>query len=639
MLSDAPIILKPRHKHYRAALKEYTHTRPDLLETMGQLKEKTPDILIFDMETDGLLDECTKIHCIALTDTQGEVSLFASHDIPMALHHLTNARQIIGHNILGFDIPAIKKLYPEWQTQASIRDTLVMSRLAYPDLMEQDFKNGNIPKNLRGSHSLKAWGYRLNELKGEFSHEDTDWSEYTEEMGDYCVQDTVVNLHLARKLNKENLHKASIELEQDFFVCLRDMEKNGVQFDTEGCASLYAKLLQRRDEITAEMGSIIPPKVEEMKSPQYWEASDGSRYLTKSAAPSAVKASLKRGPNKVKETPFNPNSRDQIASFFIDKYGWKPQDWTPTGKPMVDESILRKTGYPEAEPIADYMMLTKRIGQVSEGDAGWLRLVKGDRIHGRVNHNGAVTGRCTHSSPNMAQVPSTRAEYGTECRSLFTTRKGYKMVGVDMSGLELRCLAHYMAQWDDGAYTQEILSGDIHSVNQKAAGLATRDQAKTFIYAFLYGAGTTKLGEITGGGISAGKTMRRKFLSALPALRNLSSAVKEVATTKGRLTGLDGRPLPVRSPYSALNTLLQSAGAVAMKKATSLIVNEINRLGLDAKLVLHVHDEVQLEVREDQAEQVGKMACDAMERAGQYFSLRCPLAGEYRVGDNWAETH
>lgn len=284
-------------------------------------------------------------------------------------------------------------------------------------------------------------------------------------------------------------------------------------------------------------------------------------------------------------------------------------------------------------------MICKRIGQVAEGANAWLKLAKQSRIYGRINHNGALSGRCTHNTPNMSQVPAVRAEYGEECRSVFTVKKGYKMVGADMSGLELRCLAHYMAEWDNGEYANEILSGDIHSMNQWAANLDTRDQAKTFIYAFLYGGGNQKLGEIVGGNATHGKHLRHTFLSTLPALNTLITKVKAVANMRGWLRGLDGRPLPVRSEHSAMNLLMQSTGAILMKKATVLLMKAIDTEELDAKLVLHVHDEVQLEVREDQAERVGQLAVQTMKQAGESFSLRIPLDGEYKIGNTWAETH
>jgi DNA polymerase I-like protein with 3'-5' exonuclease and polymerase domains len=283
-------------------------------------------------------------------------------------------------------------------------------------------------------------------------------------------------------------------------------------------------------------------------------------------------------------------------------------------------------------------MIQKRLGQLAEGKEAWVKLEKNGRIHGRVNTNGAVTGRCTHSNPNMAQVPAVRAPYGKECRELFTVAKGYKMVGADASGLELRCLAHFMGKWDEGAYAKELLEGDIHTANQKAAGLETRDQAKTFIYAFLYGAGDAKIGTVVGKGQEEGAKLRANFLKKTPALKYLKDAV-EKAAKRGYLLGLDGRKLWIRSEHAALNTLLQSAGALVMKKACCILDKMIKESGFDAKFALNVHDEWQIEVKEEVAELVGNLAVQAIRDAGDFFNFRCPLDGEFRVGNNWAETH
>ena len=279
----------------------------------------------------------------------------------------------------------------------------------------------------------------------------------------------------------------------------------------------------------------------------------------------------------------------------------------------------------------------------------WLESVNDDtgRVHGQVNPCGAVTGRMTHSKPNCAQVPATRFDkdgnvlwgfeggYGADCRDLWTVPKGYKLVGVDASGLELRMLAHYM---NDDKYTNEILTGDIHTANQKSAGLRTRDQAKTFIYAFLYGAGVLKLGSVAGGGASLGTQLQRNFLDNTPALKQLRTNVQRKAK-KGWVRGLDNRKLHIRSEHSALNTVLQSAGAIIMKKALILLDEYAKQYKIDYKFVLNVHDEFQCEVREDQADFFGGLAVGSIVQAGKYFNLNCPLDGEYKVGETWQQTH
>ena len=312
---------------------------------------------------------------------------------------------------------------------------------------------------------------------------------------------------------------------------------------------------------------------------------------------------------------------------------------TPNGKPRIDEAVLNKLDYPEAKIFGEYLMLGKRLGQLSDGSEAWLKVEKSGRIHGSVTTNGAVTGRCTHRKPNLAQVTSSNSPYGKECRSLFVPSEGWKLVGVDASGLELRCLAHYMGKFDNGEYANVILEGDIHTKNQEAAGLDTRNQAKTFIYAFLYGAGDGKIGSVVGGNAAIGRSLKARFLSQTPALARLKGEIDRVLDVKDTLVGVDGRPLYIRSAHAALNTLLQSAGAVVMKRATVVAYRMLRAASIPFKQVAHVHDEIQYECPPENAEELGRIVCKAITQAGEFFDFRCPLAGEYNVGDNWADTH
>jgi len=241
----------------------------------------------------------------------------------------------------------------------------------------------------------------------------------------------------------------------------------------------------------------------------------------------------------------------------------------------------------------------------------------------------------THRSPNMAQIPNSGSPYGQECRSCWTVPDGYKLVGIDASGLELRVLAHYM---NDQEYIDEVIHGDIHSRNQELAGLKTRNESKTFIYAFLYGAGDAKIGSISGGGAKQGKKLKTTFLKNLPSLKILKDRVQK-ASERGFLKGLDGRKIYVRSQHAALNTLLQGGGAIVMKKAMTILQDKMSLNALDARFVANIHDEWQIEVKESQAECVGVFGVEAIEEASKYYNMRCPLTGEYNIGDNWYETH
>jgi DNA polymerase I-like protein with 3'-5' exonuclease and polymerase domains len=503
---------------------------------------------------------------------------------------------IIMHNGINFDAPCLRKNWNVTMKLSQVYDTLVASRLLNPSLED--------------GHSLDAWGKRLGFLKGDFS----DWDAgATPEMEEYCIQDTLVTAklynHLVVTLQSEKFSQRSIDLEHNVQAIITKQEENGFRLDEAKSLQLLSLLKTKLDVIQSEMQIIFPPKI-----------TSGRVHKTSGK------------PLRDITEAFNPGSRKQIAERLIEK-GWKPKKHTEKGSVIVDEAVLETLDYPEAKTLAEYMMLQKRIAQIES----WLDAMGSDsRVHGRVITNGAVTGRMTHMSPNMAQVPNSGSPYGMDCRELWTVEKGNKLVGIDASGLELRMLAHYM---NDDVYTHEVVSGDIHTTNQTAAGLQTRNQAKTFIYAFLYGAGSTKIGTVVGGSAKEGQKLIDSFLQNTPKLKELREKVARIYAQKGRLQGLDGRQLLVRSEHSALNTLLQGAGAIVMKQALVLLDKELKKAKIKYKFVANVHDEWQVEVEESRAEEVGNMGVIAIEEAGVVLNMRCPLDGEYKVGYNWKETH
>ena len=509
--------------------------------------------------------------------------------------YLDNCDLIIMHNGISFDAPVLRETWKISIMPSQVCDTLVLSRLLSP--------------SLEGGHSLDAWGKRLGFPKGEFS----DWDGgLTPEMEEYCIQDTLVTQklyeHLTSELKSNKFDQRSIDLEHKVQAIIAKQERNGFKLDEVAGITLLSTLQNKLAVIENELQSIFPAKT-------------------------IQRVSEKTGkPLKDKVEVFNPGSRKQIGERLIDK-GWKPSRYTETGQPIVDEGTLDGVDIPEAKAINEYLMLQKRVAQIES----WLKAVDSDgRVHGKVITNGAVTGRMTHMSPNMAQVPNSGSPYGEDCRDLWIVEKGYKLVGIDASGLELRMLAHYMK---DDAYTSEVVSGDIHTANQKAAGLETRNQAKTFIYAFLYGAGDAKIGTVVGAGAKEGKELKSRFLKNTPSLEELRELVSSIAANKGTLPGLDGRRVQVRSDHAALNTLLQSAGAIVMKQALVLLNEELRRAKINYKFVANVHDEWQIEVEEARAEEAGKLGVLAIEKAGKVLNMRCPLSGEYKVGNSWKETH
>ena len=580
---------------------------------------------IFDLETDGLLDDVTKIHCVVLKDIDtGEDLGYHGRGVwTEAIPKLEKADMICGHNIIKYDIPVLQKL-GAFNPQGIIRDTLVCTRLIWADVKQTDFARTGFPKKLIGSHSLRAWGHRIGDYKDDY---EGGWEEYSEEMMSYCFQDVEVTNTLWQKIVAKNYSQQSIELEHEVAEIIYKQEAAGFAFDTEAAGQLYAKLSGRKLELQEELKAAFPDY--ELKTPFIPKVNNKTRGYVK-----GVKT------YKVKNVEFNPGSRDHVANRLKTLRGWEPKDFTNDGKPKVDEDVLSKLPYPEAKLLVEYYTLIKRLGQLGEGRQAWLKVERGGRIHGSCNTNGAVTGRATHAYPNVAQVPSCGAPYGKECRELFTVPRGKKLVGVDVSGLELRCLAHYMARYDGGAYGETVVNGDIHTANQKAAGLETRPQAKTFIYGFLYGAGAGKLGEIVGAGAKEGAVLKKRFLAKIPALAKLIDRVTE-ASKRGYLIGLDGRHLKVRSAHAALNVLLQSAGALICKQWMVEFDKALKQRGLEesCQQVAWVHDEIQLETTEEVANEIGKLAVECIEKAGRHFKIRCELTGEYNIGDNWAATH
>ena len=557
---------------------------------------------------------------------------------------------VVAHNGINFDLPVLEKLGLPVVTQ--IHDTIIMSRLTYPNMMVQDANRKSIPPRLKGSHSLKAWGYRLRKLKGDFG-EDTDWKEYSDEMGKYCIQDVEVTYALYNKLIMRGIPEEAIWLEQEFARIISRQEKYGVYFDMEKAKNLHITLLEEVERAEKELVQTFTPLQTWTPKPYPKIAfkKDGTKsqvLLTQEALGCHYNNSGEWG--YFKEVAFNPSSRQHIARWLSEVYGWKPTEFTEKGSPIINETTLESLTFPEGKILAHYFNVKKLLGQLAEGDNAWLKMVEKDgRIHGRVNTLGAVSRRCTHSSPNMAQVPSGRAYKGHEARTLFTVPKGKKLVGCDADALELRTLSHYMASFDAGAYGRIVDQGkkedksDVHSVNQRAFGVPTRDDAKTTIYAMMYGAGDVKLASVLGSDKAEdGRKLRENFLRGTPAFKRLLDAVANTYKQNGHLKALDKNPYHIRSSHSALNTLLQGAGALVMKYYLIFLDQNLAKkytTGKQYEFVLNVHDEVQIECDESIAEDVAKIAEASFDDVTKHLNFRIPLRGSADIGDSWADTH
>lgn len=666
--------------------------------------------LVYDCETDGYLEQTTKVHCLAIRDVDSnEVFSFVDHRqtksypcIEEGLHMLHEADLCVAHNGIDFDEQALAKVYPDFSRKGDYFDTMTISRAVFTNIKDHDFKQfrrNKFPGHLLlKPHSIEAWGVRLGDYKGEYNDGFDHWSPV---MHDYCIQDTspargLFNLltkpeedrcphclrpscilgwkmkNRGKKFPAKKIAPMVVETELGVAWYLQAQKRNGFMFDGQAGAELYAKLTAKRQPIEEQMKARFG----------FWYVAEGKTRTVKRNVryrrehlPEDVRETFHVDTQwqKIKRIDFKPSSREHIARVFQSEYGWKPQEFTDSGEVKVDDDIIGALPYPEAPLVCEYLLLSKRIAALAEGKQAWMKLVtKEGFIHGSVNQSGTATHRASHSNPNMTQAPKVctvkgcnaaecekpspgHSPFGLQCRSLFIVPEGWKLVGADASGLELRGLSHFMHRWDGGAYMDIVLNGDIHTVNWNAGKpfLATRDMAKTFIYAWIYGAGDWKLGHTCRPHAAEeekneiGRKLRALFLKNLPALEQLVDLVQERVDSNKPFILPTGHEVWPKKKHSALNYLIQSLGAIICKRWLFHIERKAKELGLrngwsgDYAPCVWAHDEVQVAVRDRDGmpEEFGKMLVSQLPIVRDELKLHCPLAGEYKIGNNWAETH
>lgn len=605
---------------------------------------------IFDIETNGFYQDCTTIHCIALKriGIDSDVQLYTQSNINDALDILENSEVLIGHNIIQFDIPVLEKFYPSRKFTHNVLDTFNLSCIVFPQRQKHGLEDWGKDLGFEKFNPLTGKEYTDEEWKERKKTKNEAWDKYTSEMGAYCQQDVRVTELVLWQCNVDEIPKSVIELSNKFSWCISQQVINGHKIDTENLLKLNAQIEQ--DEVVAanELLSKLPSFTD---------------YTFKVYKRANKNKNIKAGDIECIEvvTPFNLSSTYHWMRYLKEKYDFNPPLVRRKGKdeptPSLDDEVLAsiEDKYSEIKDLLLWKTANKIRKMIYNSDNSLYNLLDKDGIiHGKVYTDGTVSGRCSHNKPNLSTMPSVRTDdngpikgikgkYAYEVRNLFIPHDGYVQVGFDAKGLEYMCLAHYI---NDRHFSVDIIeNGDIHTWTQQTLGFETRRQAKTFEYAYLYGAGKKKLAE----GLSAGTGVKytvddvnkaiSKFVEALPGLGTLQDNLKNQYQQKGTITGLDGRELQARSEHSLLNLLLQSSGAVVMKNCLVYLREELSKADVDYKFTLNVHDEIQASVRPEHVEKYKGCVYKAVDKVNTNLHLNCKLQVDIKVGRSWAECH
>jgi DNA polymerase I-like protein with 3'-5' exonuclease and polymerase domains len=604
----------------------------------------------FDIETNGLHD-ATKVHCVVIIDLDnGQIYQYGPDQIGNALEHLSRFVYLTGHNITGYDLPTLWRLY-NWSPSpgCTIVDTMVAARLILPNLDDIDDKVAAMTKTkagkLRGRYSIEAFGARLSIVKA--GADITDFSKWTPELQQRCVIDTVIAKRLWQLLQPDGYPAEALALEQSVAGICNRITADGAPFDVEAAKQRRQQWIDRRAKLGAQLSRQFPDT--------------------------------------------NLNSRKQLGAL-LEARGWVPEERTEKiRQPKITDEVLETipATFPEFAGIAEYDILRRRLAQLSDGKEAWCKHVDADgRIHGGLISIGTPHSRAKHLTPNLAQVPNPKRgkPFATECRSLFRAPGNWVFVCCDQAGLQDRAFAHYLAEYDGGAYAKAFLNGldphwktaadldliakDTALDKQNRVHVAIRENSKSFRYGFLFGAGQARAGHLiyntvravqaidAGNGLHhrffgngarpneaalkrAGKQALDKFIAGTPGLRRLRARLDAQVERFGWLPGLDGRRVPTRAQYSALNFQVTSAEAVLTKRWLVRVFDELNekfRYGWDGDCViaLWVHDEIAVCCRPEIADEIGAIMVKHAKEPGEFYKFKVPLDAEYTVGKSWA---
>ncbi len=624
------------------------------------------DFIVFDIEGTDLDTQASGLHCIsAMVHGTPDMHHFEPLYVPTGVAWLNSRLEagdiLVGLNIIEYDLPVLQRFGLAEPPEGQVYDLKLASRTIYPgkNLAGRDKKllhsDRTFPTRLVGWNSLEAWGRRLGIHKGEY---EGGWENYSEEMGRYCDQDVVVSdalfAHFQTRINLE-----AVITESEVGRVCRTMRLNGVGFNRKTAEELTVTLATRRAELTSELRDAFPTRYRPVKMGEVFVP---KRDLVSKkhpvGDPDHINYAKGCGMTKVFLQEFNPGSNPEGAER-LQEQGWKPKEFTPTGLVQLTGDILRDLDparFPQAKLLGEFHDIKKIIGYIAEGDNAWLKLEQDGKLHGRINPVGTSTLRAAHFDPNTGQVP-VRSEYGKACRAMFRpTRAGNVIVGADASGLQLRAVAHYLAPLDDGDFARQCETGDIHEYIRAATKLNVRAHQKTWTYAKLFGAQSTRLGltvidDMIAAGVDKfeGVTVKRKnasllgkrslanFGNAIPAWAKLEKRL-QAAADRGYLRTLNGQRVPVPSLHLAIAILLQAFEACIMKRAMRIAQRSLAHYG-DVHWMLWVHDEFQIECPPDAADDVGHILVEAMKWAGEDLECLVKIDGEYKVGETWADTH